>query len=234
MKAQLTATKTPLLAALVAAGAMIGASVAHAVPTITISSPGDIDIVVGDGGIGDDDGVADGKIEFSESISSFNFVGSTAFTKPFLGTDALQIDTAFTAVSLGAGDVTITFSETDFDVTGSPTFISTIGGTTEGAVTYTTFVDDSNAINGMATQVGDVTPLVGPLGNFSGADTGTATVSTPFSMTQVINISHTGTGITDITTGNANLRVPVPATLGLLGVGLLGLGWLGRRRTASA
>jgi hypothetical protein len=111
MKAQLTATKTPLLAALVAAGAMIGASVAHAVPTITISSPGETDIVVTDGGIGDDDGVADGKIEFSENISSFNFVGSTAFTKPFLGTDALQIDTAFTAVSLGAGDVTITFSE---------------------------------------------------------------------------------------------------------------------------
>ena len=95
MKAQLTATKTPLLAALVAAGAMIGASVAHAVPTITISSPGEIDIVVTDGGIGDDDGVADGKIEFSESISSFNFVGSTAFTKPFLGTDASSSNFGF-------------------------------------------------------------------------------------------------------------------------------------------
>lgn len=234
MKAQITATKMPLLAALVAAGALIGATAAHALPTITISSPGETDIVVTDGGAGDGDGVVDGKIEFSEGIGSFNFVGSTALTKPLLGADALQIDTVFSALSVGAGEVTITFSETDFVLTGSPTFISTIGGTTEGLVTYTTFVDDSNAINGMATQVGSVGPLGGGLGDFSGSDTGVASVETPFSMTQVINIVHTGTGITDITTGNANLRVPVPATLGLLGVGLIGLGWLGRRRTASA
>ena len=232
MKAQVTAIKTPLLAALVAAGALIGASVAHALPTMTISAPGETDIVVEDGGVGDTDGAANGRILFNVDIGSFISVGSAAFTKPFLGTDALQIDTAFTAVSSAPGDLTVTFSETDFKLNGTPTFLSSIGGTTDGEVTYQTYVDDSNALNGQAVQVGDLGPFTTLA--FSGLDTGSATVSTPFSMTQVINVSHDRAGRTDITTGDANLRVPVPATLGLLGVGLIGLGWLGRRRASAA
>lgn len=234
-------TSKATLATLAAAGFLFASGQSFAIPTIKISSPGDTDIFVTDGGTGDGDGVADGKIEFSEAIGSFSFVGSTAFTRPFLGTDAVQLDTAFTAVSAGADEVVFTFSDTGFIGDGGFTFTSAIGGTSDGTVNYDAFVDDSDLLFGQAVQVGDLGPFSPGGLSFSGDDFGSAIVSSPFSMTQVITVTHTAAGITDITTGDANLRgaptptdVPEPATLLLIGTGLLAAGGMAVRRRAAA
>lgn len=217
------------LAAVVAAGTLLAAASAHAVPTIKITSPGDTDITIADNGAGDTDSTA-GIISFSETIGTFTFVGSTAFTKPFLGVDAVQLDTVFSAFSNAADSLTLYLSDTGFDATGNFAFSSKIGGTTQGSVQYDTFVDNSNTLFGQAVQVGSVGPFGS--GAFSGDDSGNSVVASPFSMTQAITITHSGGN--RLTTGDANLQVPVPATLGLLGLGLVGLGAAARFRRRAA
>lgn len=134
---------------------------------------------------------------------------------------------SLSASSSAGGTLRITFTETDlnFGATGGPlTILSGIGGTTQGTVSYTSWIDDNNAAFGQGQQLfsGTSTGYA-----FSNAGTAVTTASDPFSLTLQVDITHAGAKLTSFDFG---AQVPEPSTLALLSVALLGAGFAARRR----
>jgi hypothetical protein len=157
-----------------------------------------------------------------------------------VGKDSTQVGTPG-AMSLAPLSVSVptttklTVELTQFDIyspTGQNTWQLAFGGTRMGAaVTYEAFVDDGNAEFGKTTSLGMLTFASGPTG-FNGSTTGSAWVTGPYSLTQVITLQGLGSG-TAIFSGSATLTpvsTPEPLTSLLLGIALLGVFGLAGRR----
>src|SRR5262245_28083709 len=150
------------------------------------------------------------------------------------------LDLNYTANCLAAnctgGTVTFLASATDFNLppSGTVTLNSHIGGTIQGTATVTAqqWLVDAN----VPFQITGCTPgAQGPFSapSFQNDASTNCTYTIPYSLTDrvIVNVSPNSSTTGDFVS-TASGKVPEPSTMLLFGVGLVGLGFWGRKRFA--
>jgi hypothetical protein len=201
-------------------GLVVALDQAYAVPMLRLTSGTDSVTITGD--------ATTGVVTYSGSVGNFVLNLTGGFTYPALGSQSLPtMDlVSFNASSTAGGTLTIMFTQTDFsNPSGNPFLIgSAIGGVTQGTVSYQSYFDASNTPFGTASLLGNLGPYSG---SFAGSSLDNLTATGLYSLTLVTTITHPGGGwFPQASSFNAELRVPEPGTVTLLGGVLLGIGLL--------
>jgi len=233
-------TRVTLVSAVFAAVAGLGLEGAEGVPSLKLSD-GSTTVEISDGGQGDMNSLA-GAITFIGSIGGFLLNVTTGLSVPVSGSaDAPHLDLhSVNVANVGGGGVlTITFSDS-FTSPLAPYvagFISAIGGTvtTGGGQAYVeleTYLATSPD-NSQSLGEGYYGPFSGVVSPFGGTYVSSILPGTlPYSLTEIITVSLPGGASASF---NADLQaLPEPMSLLLVGTGLIGLGFLSRRRLQRA
>ena len=120
--------------------------------------------------------------------------------------------------SRGTGTLTLTYTDSGFTLPALQQMAMHIGGTigsgTQGIVTYSAYYNGNNPI-------GTLGPFTG--GAFAGSFASNISPANTFSLTQIVQLTHESLGTTSFNAALDFIPVPVPASVLLLGTGLVGL-----------
>jgi hypothetical protein len=129
----------------------------------------------------------------------------------------------------GPSTLKISLQETGL-MTPFSSYATSVGGTTTeaapaGGVRFETWYNGT-----LLSTLGTYSAAPGTAsGSFGGSVSGSVDGVAPFTLEQIAYVTHTGFGVTSF---DMHTTVPEPATLAMLGLGLLGIGFSRRRNTA--
>jgi hypothetical protein len=179
-------------------------------------------VTVNDDGAGDLAALDPNTIVFFGPVGLFTLNVTTGIVSPdTVLPEIMHLNSIDT--SLGAGTLTIEFTATDLDLQ-TLNMLLALGPLVApgGSITYSAYYDEGNTAFAQTSLINTI--------NGSGSASGPAPSTTPYSLTQVVTITHGAQGGT--TSFDANISVPEPASMSLLGLGLAGIAALRRRRAA--
>jgi hypothetical protein len=210
--------------ALGAHGAIVGCD-------LTISDGVDPSITIFDNNVGDLNPTT-GELTVSTNIGLWTLSISTGVTTPVLGSLTNPImDLVIQASSTGAGSLTYAFSENAFGPANGAVNAAVSGQVISGASTkvdYGVYGDTGNALGALTTLLATTGTNSLPI---STSIPGTENLTTPFSLTQVVQLTASGASAVSVDASMNVIPEPSSVTLAFLGLALLFVGSAYRRRS---